>query len=374
MKVFQRGSKGFIVLLLALAAIGASAFQGWQWWAWANAAPARASAPAKPPTKLQIQEGTSAQEIGRDLEALGLIRSAEAWELWTRWMSLREAQGGFKAGTYALSPTESMSEIADKIWRGEVVTLTFTIPEGWSLKRMAQYFEESGFFAAQDFLAATEQLPSEYAWLPQVAAGLPRLEGYLYPDTYQVEGKVTPADVIRQMLDRFEQLALPVYQQQKSSGQTQLTLAQWVTLGSIVEKEAVQPNERPLIAGVFLNRLRQEIPLGADPTVEYGLGVTQTPDQPLTFQQVSTPNPYNTYLNQGLPPTPIASPGLASLKAVLNPATTDYLYFVARYDGSHVFSRTLTEHQAAQTAIHDQRDSEQPARSPGPKPPAPKAN
>jgi UPF0755 protein len=106
------------------------------------------------------------------------------------------------------------------------------------------------------------------------------------------------------------------------------------------------------------------------------LGVTQTPDKPLTFQQVSMPNPYNTYLNQGLPPTPIASPGIASLKAVLNPAATDYLYFVARYDGSHVFSRTLAEHQAAQTAIHDQRDSDQRsnAKPPGSAAPSPKPN
>ena len=117
--------------------------------------------------------------------------------------------------------------------------------------------------------------------------------------------------------------------------------------------------ERPVIAGVFWNRLRQGIALGADPTVEYGLGVTQTPDRPLTLAQVNTPSPYNTYLNPGLPPTPIGSPGIASLQAVLNPDPTPYLYFVARYDGTHVFSRTLAEHERAQVAIRNQQDAQQ---------------
>jgi UPF0755 protein len=136
-------------------------------------------------------------------------------------------------------------------------------------------------------------------------------------------------------------------------GKTPYTLLQWVTLASIVEKEAVVSAERPQIASIFARRLRQNMPLGSDPTVEYALGVRQTPDHPLTLDQVNTPSPYNTYLNQGLPPTPIASPGLSSLQASLDPADTEYLYFVARYDGTHVFSKTLEEHEAAQAAIRD---------------------
>lgn len=124
-----------------------------------------------------------------------------------------------------------------------------------------------------------------------------------------------------------------------------------MTLASIVEKESVVDEERGTIAGVFTNRLEQNIPLGADPTVEYGLGITQTPEQPLTWAQVGTPSPYNTYINPGLPPTPIASPGSASLEVTLNPEATEYLFFVARYDGTHVFSRTLAEHEAAKNAI-----------------------
>jgi UPF0755 protein len=362
MKAIQNMTKGAIVLLLLLAAIGTVGWRGWVWWTAASAPPIAVGTPDKP-VKLRIPQGTSAQEIGRDLQALGVIRSTAAWDLWSRWLMFHEPQGGFKAGIYQLSRTETLETVASKIWSGEVVRLSYTIPEGWSLRQMAAYFEAEGFFSAQDFLTAAERLPTaQYAWLPtNRPAGLPALEGFLYPDTYQVSGlPVQPETVLKQMLDRFEQVALPLYEQghkenQQGNKQPVLNFTQWVTLASIVEKEAVIANERPRIAGVFVNRLRQKIPLGADPTVEYGLGIQQTPDQPLSLSQVRTPSAYNTYLNIGLPPTPIASPGLASLKAALNPENTDFLYFVARYDGTHVFSRTLAEHQAAQVMIQDKR-------------------
>lgn len=356
----KRVSKWSMVLILFLSAIGISTWQGWNWWTGASAAVLPSSQSNQKPIRLQIPAGTSAQEIGRDLQALGLIRSATAWDLWTRWLRLREPQGGFKAGTYQLSATEPMQTIATKIWVGETVQLSFTVLEGWSLNQMAAYFQQQGYFSAQDFLKASEEFSlSAYPWLPpDLPQGAARLEGFLYPDTYQIAAGVTPKMVLKQMLDRFEQVALPLYQQQQ--GRSSLSLSQWVTLSSIVEKEAVIPSERPVIAGVFLNRLKKDIPLGADPTVEYGLGIQQTPDKPLSLQDVRTPSPYNTYLNPGLPPTAIASPSVASLKAVLSPETTDYLYFVARYDGTHVFSRTLAEHEAAQSKIHDQREAQNP--------------
>ncbi len=357
MKAIRGMTKGFAVLALLLAVIGAVGWRGWIWWTTMNTPPIAAGTPAKV-VKLRIPQGTSAQEIGKDLQALGMIRSSIAWDIWARWLMVKEPQGGFKAGVYQLSPTESMPAIATKIWTGDVVRLSYTIPEGWSLRQMATYFEAQGFFPAPDFLAAAQQFPTNrYPWLPsKLPAETLHLEGFLYPDTYDVAGgTIQPADVLRQMLDRFQQVALPLYQ--KGRRQTSLTLTQWVTLASIVEKEAVIARERPRIAGVFLNRLQKKMPLGADPTVEYGLGIQQTPDQPLTLEQVRTPSPYNTYLNVGLPPTPIASPGLASLKAALSPENTDFLYFVARYDGTHVFSRTLAEHQAAQVAIQDKRKS-----------------
>ncbi|MFM7528077.1 MAG: endolytic transglycosylase MltG [Nodosilinea sp.] len=344
---------GLLGLLISLAT-GFSVWQSWAWWSWATGPVFKASTslPDQVHTdkvvQLEIPAGTAAQQIGEDLKAAGLINSSFAWKLWSRWQARRSPEGGFQAGTYALAPTSSMVDIANTIWNGKVVQTSFTVPEGWNRRQMAGYFQSKGFFPAADFIAMTEQIPrAKYPWLPQ---GIPHLEGFLFPDTYQLPAAGITAEGVRDMmLSQFESIALPLYQQ----GKTNLSLLDWVTLSSIVEKEAVVPEERGVIAGVFTNRLKQNMPLGADPTVEYGLGITQTPEKPLTWAQVGTPSPYNTYINPGLPPTPIASPSRASLLATLVPASTDYLFFVARYDGTHVFSRTLQEHEAAKVSIRE---------------------
>ncbi len=343
-----------VVFPLTLAFCG---WQGWSWWSWAIAPVQSAetsSDPTEPTVQIQIPAGTSAQQIGQDLATVGLIRSTTAWNLWARWKVLVNEGGSFLAGTYALSPTDSMPDIADAIWQGDVIEGRITILEGWSIQDMAAFLESDELFAANEFVAATRQVTqNEYPWLPQTVfePDGANLEGFLYPDTYQFVDAPTPQALVGQMLDRFEQVALPVYEQQRSL--SPFTLLEWVSLASIVEKEAVVGDERSLIAAVFARRLREGIPLGADPTVEYALGIRQTPEQPLTLNEVNTPSPYNTYLNVGLPPGPIASPGLASLEASLAPDDTEYLYFVARYDGTHVFSRTLADHEAAQARIQD---------------------
>ena len=323
------------------------------WWQSAIAPTVQAAADDQK-IQIQIPQGTSAPQIGLLLQQAGLIRSQNAWKLWTRWSLFREPQAGFQAGTYQLSPQDSLDTIAQTIWSGKVLEDSFTIPEGWSMKQMAQYFEEQQWFTASEFLEAAKQVDRErYPWLPE---NLPFLEGFLYPDTYQIPTDQRTANAtINIMLRRFEKVALPVYEKQPDN---KPSLLDWVTLASIVEQESVVDDERTEIAGVFWNRLRQGITLGADPTVEYGLGITQTPDQPLTYAQVKRPSPYNTYINAGLPPTPIASPGIESLQATLNPATTDNLYFVARYDGTHVFSRTLAEHERAIVSIRKQRNAQ----------------
>lgn len=332
-------------------------WQGWSWWSWVSSAPidsdnlGESTEENNTAVQITIPSGTSSQQIGRDLEAAGLIRSTKAWRLWSRWLVFADPEGEYKAGTYQLSPTQPLSEVAEKIWKGEVMQLSFTIPEGWSIQQMAEYFEDQGYFSAEAFMDAASEIPYEdYPWLPE---DLPLLEGFLYPDTYQVvTERITPEAIIRQMLDRFQQVALPVYQENRN--QTDLSLNEWVTLASIVEKEAVVADERRIISGVFHNRLEQGMRLAADPTVEYALGIRQTVDQPLTFKQVETPSPYNTYMNTGLPPTAIASPGVASLEATLDPEPTEYLYFMARYDGTHIFSRTAAEHQAAIAEVERQ--------------------
>jgi len=364
----SRFSKLLFFGLLVPVALGIAGWQGWAWWSWATAPVLQGAAvtttdaddaedaetvSSAQTVQIQIPIGTSGQQIGQDLEAAGLIRSRLAWDLWSRWQAWR-GEGGYQAGTYAISPQQSLPDIAQQIWQGEVLQTTFTIPEGWTREQMAIALEDQGFFSASAFLAATQQIPRDrYPWLPQ---SLPHLEGFLYPDTYQLPAETVSAEaIVELMLARFESVALPVYQNNTSA----FSLLEWVTLASIVEREAVIPDERSQIAAVFNRRLEEGIPLGADPTVEYGLGITQTPEQPLTFAQVNTPSPYNTYINVGLPPTPIASPGLASLEASLSPPDTDYLYFVARYDGTHVFSRTLEEHEAAQARIRDAIEAEQ---------------
>ncbi|MGB3300859.1 MAG: endolytic transglycosylase MltG, partial [Phormidesmis sp.] len=302
---------------------------------------------------VQVPSGTTANQVGQNLEALGLIRSTTAWKLLNKWKSFRGEGSGVQAGSYILSPSQSLGEIASTIWDGDVVQTSFTIPEGWNREQMAARFEAAGLTTAAEFLAATENIPYDrYPWLPE---GIPHLEGFLYPDTYQLDsGAIAAEDLIDIMLKRFEEVALPIYK----SAPDNYSLLDWVTLASIVEKEAVVPEERGEIAGVFARRLEEGMTLGSDPTVEYGLGIVQTPENPLTFAQVETPNPYNTYINSGLTPTPIASPGVASLEASIDPDPTDYLYFVARYDGTHVFSRTLAEHESAQGKIRDRVDAE----------------
>ena len=270
----------FSLLPLFLAIFGGSS---WLWWSRAITPVSTTDAVAKNQL-ITIGSGTATQAIGSQLEQAGLIRSKLAWGLWARYRNWQEPTGGFKAGTYEVSPTQSMNAIAEQIWDGKVVQSRFTIPEGWSLQQMANYFEtEKRWFSAQEFLAAASVIDrKQYPWLP---ADIPILEGFLYPDTYQIpKGSAKAQSVVNQMLKRFEQTALPVYQQ--SQNQTKFSLKEWVTLASIVEKEAVVQQERPRIAGVFISRLQKGIKLESDPTVEYAFGIRQTADKPLTFAQV----------------------------------------------------------------------------------------
>lgn len=336
--------------LLAVLGLGAggAGLVGWrQWQQWM--APVRGAET----TRMEVATGSSVRSIGRQLEQEGLIRSALGWELWFRVAKDAPAP---QAGVYDIDPSGGIPDIAAQLSSGQVVQETFTIPEGWRIKQMAAYFEtELSWFSAAEFMAEAERTQREdFPWIP---SGLPHLEGFLFPSTYQLPLSArTPKGAVDTMLRQFEQTALPIYEaNQTSNNPSQLSLVEWTAFASIVEKESVQPEERGRIAGVFANRLRIGMLLGADPTVEYAFDLTQTPDRPLTFAEVKRPSPYNTYVTPGLPPTAIASPGLASLEAALNPDQTQDLYFVARYDGSHVFSRSLQEHNAAQQRIHSDR-------------------
>ena len=327
-------SLGIVLSLLA----GGS----WYWW---QSAIAPVSSSEEELITIKIADGTSGRRVGEILAEEGLIRSPLAWRIW---LWLQDNSEALKAGSYQLSPTDSLPEIGKQIREGTVATTRFTIPEGWTQRQMAARFDKLGYFSAAEFLMAVENFDRDrFSWLPD---DLPHLEGFLYPDTYEIQrDRATPEFIIDLMLDRFAEVALPIYESQESP----YSFLEWVTLASIVEKETVVDEERSRIAAVFAKRLEEGMRLAADPTVEYGLNIKQTPEQTLTLEQVNTPSPYNTYLNSGLPPTPIANPGKPALEASLNPPETDYLFFVARYDGTHVFSKTFAEHQAAQRRIQN---------------------
>jgi UPF0755 protein len=335
------------IALLTLLTGGIGSF----WWNGITAPPS--SDPKAKGIEIQVKPGTSGQAIGKELEAKGIIKSQTAWKLWTSWQA-KQGKGAPQTGNYELFPNQPLPAVATQLLEGKVVQSGFTIREGWNIKQMGDSFEKQGLFKAADFIAATKEIPKDkFPWLPD---GLPHLEGFLFPETYKVPKEtITPKGVVTQMLKQFEQVALPEYK--KAAATQKLSLLQWVSLSSVVEKEAVVPIERPRIAGVFTTRLAKNMRLESDPTVEYGLGIKQTADRPLTFAEVKRPNPYNTYMNAGIPPGPIASPGIGSLKAVLAPDSTDLLFFVAKYDGTHIFSKTLKEHVNATNSIRQQRNA-----------------
>ncbi|MEM9214640.1 MAG: endolytic transglycosylase MltG [Cyanobacteria bacterium P01_F01_bin.150] len=345
----------FFYLLFLPLTLGTFGWQGWLWWSWASSSVIEQDellADAAKVSVVDIPDGTSAQQIGTLLVDSKVIRSAHAWNLWTKWQTVQNREGGFLAGTYALSPSLPLNTIANQIWAGDVLKTSFTIPEGWAVTQMGQYFEELGWFSAADFMAATRNVTREqYPWLPEktITSKGANVEGFLFPSTYHIADNPTPEMIVEQMLRQFEQTALPIYQENEA--QSPYSLLEWVTLASIVEREAVIQEERPTIAAVFARRLREGIPLATDPTVEYAFGIKQTPDRPLTYAEVGTPHPYNTYINVGLPPGAIAAPGLASLEASLNPGETEFLYFMARFDGTHIFSSTLSQHESAKNSV-----------------------
>ena len=341
-----------LMILAPLALLTLLGGGGIAWWNGITAPPT--IDPNAKTISIQIESGKTVQAIGQELETKGAIKSQLAWKLWTSWQA-KQGKGAPQKGSYEIAPNQPLSAVAAQIMDGKVVLAGFTIREGWNIKQMGEYFEKQGLFKAADFMTATKDIPKDrFPWLPD---GLPHLEGFLFPETYKVPTEtITPKGVVTQMLKQFEQVALPEYQK-AAAGNTKLSLLQWVSLSSVVEKEAVVAIERPRIAGVFTTRLAKNMRLESDPTVEYGLGIKQTADRPLSFAEVKRPNPYNTYMNPGIPPGPIASPGIGSLKAVLNPDSTDLLFFVAKYDGTHIFSKTLSEHVAATQAIRKQRQS-----------------
>lgn len=296
------------------------------------------------PVPFEVKQGDTAADVAASLYRQGLIENAFLFRQLARVRGLDQT---LKPGQYVLRRNMTMSEILADLQEASAGQNMMTTLEGWRASQIIDEMEFRGLGTRSELLALME--PSR--WPHEFLAALPpgaTIEGYLFPDSYAVLPDSTAEEVIGRALDNFERKVMPVWQEHSAS--TSLSLHEVITLASIVEREARLPEERATIAAVFLNRLEAGMPLQADPTVQYAL-VSDFAEptegywkEELTLDDLAVESPYNTYVNAGLPPGPICNPGLPSIEAVLEPAETDYLYFVARGDGSHAFAETLEEH------------------------------
>lgn len=291
-----------------------------------------------------VRSGEAVKTIAENLERAGLIRDAGLFGWLVRYWG---ADGDIQAGVYVLKPSMTMEEIMRQLQHGRLSAVMVTIPEGWRAEEVAALLEKVNVVSAAEFMAAMEQGRSDYPFLGERPPGAPTsLEGFLFPDTYQFPQQTTPDRVLDIMLDNWDRRIPP---ELRAEAATQhVTLYEAVTLASIVEREAVIPDERPIIAGVYMNRLTNGMYLQADPTVQYAKGYNETTKRwwnPMRQEEaLSVDSPYNTFINPGLPPGPICSPGLAAIRAVLSPTASDYLFFFSKGDGSHAFAATYEEH------------------------------
>jgi UPF0755 protein len=294
-------------------------------------------APGAPAERLEVPQGTSVAEIGRLLQQRGFVRHPL---LFRALVLVHGAGGSLKAGEYALDGPLSLEDVVDLLARGDVVRHEVTIPEGRNLVEIAAIVGGRGL-EPDEFLAAAQDASAIRDLDPEAAD----LEGYLFPDTYDVPRTAVPAAaLVQRMVERFRDVLEPERPRLAAAG---LTVRQLVTLASLVELETARPEERPRIAAVFHNRLKRGMPLQTDPTVIYALRKAGRWDGNIRRKDLDLDSPYNTYRHPGLPPGPIGCPGREALRAVLEPAPVNDLYFVSRNDGTHQFSETLTEHNRA---------------------------
>ncbi len=323
-------------LLLVLLGAGAGA-----WWAWrALHAPAQGGAPG---LVVFVPPGEPFRAVAARLATAGVLRHPLLLRTYARLTGLdRTVRSGEFRFDRALTPVEVLAVLQGPADSGPSVT----IPEGFTRGQIAALLEERGYGGRDLFLHVME----DPALLLEFALPASGVEGFLFPDTYACELTTPPADIVRMLLTRYRQQTADLAARRAAAGLSELEM---VTLASVIEKETGQAVERPLISGVFHNRLRLGMPLQSDPTVLYG----RPPGPgPITRADLADPNPYNTYVHRGLPRGPIANPGRAAIEAALAPTLTEALYFVARNDGSHAFSETLEAHNRAVRRYQPNRD------------------
>lgn len=328
-----------LLLIIVIAAGGAGAY------AWNLMRPLEASTE---PIVFEIKSGTGTSKIAEQLQQEGLIRSGLAFKGYLKW---KKQGSNFMAGTYSMNPGVSYEQIVNKLNNGEVVPeemVKFTIPEGYTVLQMADKLSEEGIVDRDEFIKLAND-PS--AFDVDIIKDIPVdeelryvLEGYLFPETYELKKDSSTHDVMQRMLEEFQTKVNSIPDLEKELQEKNLSLHELLTIASLVEREVVVDAERPLVAGVIYNRIQQDMKLEIDATVQYLL---DKPKARLLFKDLKVESPYNTYLNKGLPPGPIASPSLPSIQAALQPEASDYLFYVTKKDGSseHLFAKTYKEHQ-----------------------------
>ncbi|MCL1895715.1 MAG: endolytic transglycosylase MltG [Clostridiales bacterium] len=288
---------------------------------------------------IEIPEGASTSIIASILKENGLIRNESFFRFHCK---QKEYDGQFKQGIYTLTRSMSADEIAEELIKGTMVAETrrFTIPEGYNITQIARVLSDQGIVSELEFYNEVRDGDFDYAFLEGCPPGDERLEGFLYPETYEIYTDATAHDVVSKMLAQFDALFKDEYYAQAAS--MGLSVREIVTMGSIIERESIAAEERPVMAGVFYNRIEQETPLESCATIQYILGEAK---EFLTIEDTQIESPYNTYLYAGLPPGPICNPRMASIDAALYPDDNDYIYFVlsADLDGTHRFSSDYNE-------------------------------
>ena len=284
-----------------------------------------------------VKPGTTASEISDRLMQLGVIDSRlRFWWL----MKLQGDASKFKTGTYAFAPHMDEQAVLDKLVAGDTTVVKFTIPEGFGIKEIAKRLADEGLVDEQEFLAEAKDF-APYDYMKKRPNVRYAAEGYLFPDTYVIHSDVSAEGIMKMMAEDFDTRLTPALRQQAAA--KGLSIHDLITLASLVEKEARYDEDRPIIAQVFFKRLQMGMPLQSDTTLQY---LMAGPKEDVSIADTKIDSPYNTYQHEGLPPGPIASPGMKSILAVLNPANTDYLYFVADRQGHNHYSQTYDEHLA----------------------------
>lgn len=319
-----------LVLLLVLAAAGAGA--AWTWLQ-RELSPIDESGTAAREVAYRVESGDSFWGVAAELERNGVIRNARV----ARWFAQSEDMASkLKIGEYRLSTAWSTPEIFEALTEGRVETHPVVIPEGFRATEIAARLEAEGLADADRFLTLVFDPGSP----ERFGVEGPTLEGYLFPDTYRFARGLPEERIVRAMVDQFLEVRREIVAEEPDFA---LSMREHATLASIVEKETGAAHERPLIAAVFLNRMKRGMKLQTDPTVIYGIADFDGNLKRIHLEDAS--NPYNTYAIRGLPPGPIASAGREALRAVVEPADTPYLFFVSKNDGTHVFAKTNAEHE-----------------------------